>query len=148
MKVRFNRWYNAVLTVLLSMLGFESCNPNGDGPVEYGAPHANYILKGMVTDEAGTPIQGIKITGPAPMVSSLLNQSVLTDASGAFELTEFTTYGEGRLTAEDIDGDANGGEFKSDTLYISTLPATKISEGDGWYMGKFEVNAAIKLKKK
>ena len=148
MKVRFNRWYNTILTVLLSMLGFESCDSGGDAPVEYGTPHADYIIKGMVTDEAGTPIQGIKITGPAPMVSSQLNQSVLTDASGAFKLDEFMSIVGGIITAEDIDGDANGGEFKSDTLYISTLPATKISEGDGWYMGKFEVNAAIKLKKK
>ena len=64
MKVRFNRWYNAVLTALLSMLGF-SCSLDepdeyGSTPVEYGTPHADYILKGTVTDEAGTPIKGIK----------------------------------------------------------------------------------------
>ena len=148
MKVRFSRWYNAVLTVLLSMLGFESCDSNGDAPVEYGAPHADYQVKGIVTDEAGTPIQGIRITGPSPMVSSMQNQTTLSDASGAFELTEFTSYGSEMIIAEDIDGDANGGEFKSDTLNIRELPSTKISEGKSWYMGKYEVNAAIKLKKK
>ena len=60
MKVRFNRWYNAVLTALLSMLGF-SCSsdePEEYGPIvlEYGVPHADYIVKGTVTDETGTPI--------------------------------------------------------------------------------------------
>ena len=40
MKVRFNRWYNAVLTALLSMLGFgcsseEPMDMYGP-PVEYG----------------------------------------------------------------------------------------------------------------
>ena len=64
MKVRFNRWYNAVLTALLSMLGF-SCSLDepdeyGSTPVEYGTPHADYILKGTVTDEVGAPIKGIK----------------------------------------------------------------------------------------
>ena len=66
MKVRFNRWYNAVLTALLSMLGY-SCSSDDivdeyGVPVEYGVPTAHFIMKGTVTDEAGTPIQGIKAT--------------------------------------------------------------------------------------
>ena len=66
MKVRFNRWYNAVLTALLSMLGY-SCSSDDivdeyGVPVEYGVPTAHFIMKGTVTDEAGTPIQVIKAT--------------------------------------------------------------------------------------
>ena len=47
MKVRFYRWYNAVLTALLSMLGY-GCSSSEDpldmygAPVEYGAPHGRY----------------------------------------------------------------------------------------------------------
>ena len=64
MKVRFNRWYNAVLTALLSILGFgcsseEPMDMYGP-PVEYGTPQADFILKGTVTDEIGTPVQGLK----------------------------------------------------------------------------------------
>ena len=67
MKVRFNRWYNAVLTTLLSMLGY-SCSLTNDEPDMYGSilmygvvnPDATYEVKGTVTDEGGTPVEGIK----------------------------------------------------------------------------------------
>ena len=61
MKVRFNRWYNAVLTALLSMLGF-GCSSSEDQTyvAMYGAPADRFQIRGQVTDEAGTPIQGIK----------------------------------------------------------------------------------------
>ena len=150
MKVRFNRWYNALLTMLLSMLGFESCSSLGEEvPVEYGVPHANYIVKGIVTDEAGAPIQGIKVTGPAPTYSSMINQTAITDESGSFKLEEFTSFHGGYIAVEDTDGEANGGDFKSDTLNIYDIKDSKqIEQGERWYEGKFEVTANFKLKKK
>lgn len=154
MKVRFNRWYNALLTVLLSMLGFESCSSEsleeyGSPIVEYGCPHADYIVKGTVTDEAGKPVQGIKITAPASSDTDAATQTALTDGSGAFKLKEFSNMRGNFLIAEDIDGDANGGEFKSDTLNVLEIKNPKqIEKGKGWYNGKFEVTADFKLKKK
>ena len=53
MKVRFNRWYNAVLSTLLTMLGFGACS---DSVVEYGTPNADFQIKGQVTYEGGIPI--------------------------------------------------------------------------------------------
>ena len=47
MKLRSHRWYNAVLAALLSMLGY-GCS-SSDEPVEYGTPHADYMIKGQVT---------------------------------------------------------------------------------------------------
>ena len=58
MKVRFNRWYNAVLTALLSMLGY-GCSSSEDptDALMYGVvPVAEYQIRGQVTDEAGTPV--------------------------------------------------------------------------------------------
>ena len=53
------------------------------------------------------------------------------------------------LIVEDIDGEANGGEFLSDTLDIDYDKAVKVKEGEGrWYQGKFEVSQDVKLKKK
>ena len=71
MKVRFNRWYNAVLTVLLSLMGY-SCSSDDIvdeygvpiAEVAYGCPYADYVVKGQVTDEAGNPIPGIQVTAP------------------------------------------------------------------------------------
>ena len=166
MKVRFNRWYNAVLTALLSMLGF-SCSLDepdeyGSTPVEYGAPHADYILKGTVTDETGTPVQGIKTSLKEVYKDEghiYGMDSIQTNPSGNYQFTyrlgsDF--YGKPheigehiKLIVEDIDGEANGGEFLSDTLDIDYNKAVKVGEGDNhWYAGKYEVTTDVKLKKK
>ena len=56
---------------------------------------------------------------------------------------------ETRLIAEDVDGEANGGEFQSDTLDIDLEKGILIDEGDGYMKGDtYEVSQDIKLKKK
>lgn len=145
MKVRFNRWYNALLTALLAMLGYESCTQHGLD--EYGTPTVDYQVKGFVTDLQGTPIQGIKVRAPYNFDGSE-GQSVLTDENGRFELDEFHSMLYGKLYVEDIDGEDNGGEFQSDTIDIWDLPKKEVEKGSGWYEGKYEVTANIKLKQK
>ncbi len=159
MKVRFNRWYNAILTALLSMLGY-GCSldePEEYGPIvmEYGVPHADYMVKGTVTDEAGTPIRGIKtaLKGFYPGVEEVYVDgidSIQTDASGQYQLKyEGAPHNYLKLIVEDIDGEANGGEFLGDTLDISFDKGEKLKDGNGnWYMGEFEIQKDIKLKKK
>ena len=160
MKVRFNRWYNAVLTALLSILGF-SCSLDepdeyGSTPVEYGTPHADYILKGTVTDEAGTPIKGIKTSlkeiskdDTGTYVFGI--DSIQTNESGNYQLKNSGMPYDKRvkLVVEDIDGEANGGEFLNDTLDIDYGKAVEVEEGDHhWYDGKYEVTTDVRLKKK
>lgn len=153
MKVRFNHWYNAVLTALLSMLGY-SCS-SSDGPVEYGTPSANYEVKGCVTDEAGVPVQGIKTF--VKLVETYNNKvyvkgmdSILTNESGNYQL-KYSGGGFDRrmkLIVKDIDGPANGGQYKSDTLDIDYDKAVKVKNGDGhWFMGDYEITKNIQLKK-
>ena len=49
----------------------------------------------------------------------------------------------------DVDGEANGGEFASDTLDIDYESAEQIKKGDGnWYEGTFRITQNIQLKKK
>lgn len=159
MKVRINRWYNTVLTALLTMLGY-GCSSEEPMDMygviaEYGVPNADYIIKGTVTDEAGTPVQGIKTVvkempeGYSEYAYSI--DSTLTDAAGKYQMKtniDFGTQGK-KLVVQDIDGEANGGEFMSDTIDISKFEAKKIGEGDRhWYDGKFEIQADVKLKKK
>lgn len=160
MKVRFNRWYNAVLTALLSILGF-SCSLDepdeyGSTPVEYGTPHADYILKGTVTDEAGTPIKGIKtslkeISKDDTGTHVFGIDSIQTNESGNYQLKNSGMPYDKRvkLVVEDIDGEANGGEFLNDTLDIDYGKAVEVEEGDHhWYDGKYEVTTDVRLKKK
>lgn len=157
MRVRFNRWYNAVLTTLLSILGYgcssdESLDMYGS-PVEYGSPHADYIVKGTITNESGTPVQGIKtsLKEVSENVKTAYGiDSVQTNATGDFQLKYTGMERKSiKLIVEDIDGEANGGEFLSDTLDIDYDNAVKVKEGEGrWYQGKFEVSQDVKLKKK
>ena len=159
MKVKFNRWYNTVLTVLLSMLGYTSCsNDEDDGRdvLMYGVPSSAFRYKGLVTDEAGTPVQGIKMSVNMilPTVEEGVKEvygidSVLTDTSGRYQLIGYGANTETKLLVEDIDGEANGGEFQSDTLDIDFEKRIKIKEGDGNMNGdSYEINQDIKLKKK
>lgn len=155
MKVRFNRWYNAVLTVLLGLLGLESCDSEGGGMVEeYGCPSSDYIIKGTVTDEAGTPVQGIKTslkqiykTETETYIGGI--DSVQTGVSGDFLLKYNGMQQKNiKLIVEDIDGEANGGEFLSDTLDINYDKAVQTKKGEGWYSGTYEIAQDVKLKKK
>ena len=159
MKVRFSRWYNAVLTALLSVLGF-SCSidePDEYGPIimEYGTPYADYVFKGSVTDEAGTPIQGIKTSLKSVFDNEnehyvLGLDSVETDVSGNYQLKYVGTQDRGlKIIVEDIDGEANGGEFLSDTLDIDYKKAVQTKKSDEfWYEGAYDISQDIKLKKK
>ena len=147
MKVRLTRWYNAVLTALLGLLGFESCDSNG--LEEYGCPYADYIIKGVVTDEAGIPIKGIKVIAPySSKMDSQYGQIVQTDTQGIFMLQEFSSLRGNDIIFEDIDGEDNNGLFQSDTINVESLPKTRLEKGSGWYEGKYEATANIKLKKK
>ena len=155
MKIRFNRWYNAVLTALLSMLGY-GCSSSEDptDALMYGVlPVAEYQIRGQVTDEAGTPVQGIKTSVKIIMSSPSADgkkeiyarDSVLTDASGKYDISFATTPGnpETKLIVEDIDGEANGGEFLSDTLDIDYEKAVHMDDSY-----RYELNMNVKLKKR
>lgn len=159
MKVRFHRWYNALLTSLLSLLGYGCSESSMDmygTPVicEYGVPHADYIVKGFVTDEAGKPVEGIKTSlkhvheaNETVYVSAI--DSVQTNASGNYQLQYMGMRNPTlKLIVEDIDGDANGGKFQNDTLDVDFEKAVQTKKGDGWYNGAFQISQNIKLKKK
>lgn len=161
MKVRFYHWYNAVLTALMSMLGYgcsleEPMDMYGTPVIcEYGAPTADYIVKGTVTDEAGKPIQGIKTSLKQVWQTDADDHvygidSIQTSESGDFQLkSNEIPAGQTKLIVEDIDGDANGGEFLSDTIDVDYKNAVKTKDGDGrWYSGVYEITQNVKLKKK
>ena len=155
MKVRFNRWYNALLSSLLAMLGFASCS--GDDDVEeYGVLIPNIEWRGTVTNEVEAPIQGIstlvkcaiKDYNDSSKVDYYTVDSVSTDANGRFVVhapdTKAPNY---KLILQDVDGDANGGTFQSDTLTLTDLVAEEIS-GDKDALKVYEIKNKIKLKKK
>ena len=162
MKVRFTHWYNAVLTALLGLLGFESCDsPDEYGPipVEYGTPYADYQFSGTVTYESNSPIKDIKVSAKFVYrkndggTGSYGGDSTLTDGSGKYTLEgrRFISDPDLKLIVEDMDGEANGGAFKSDTIDIDFDNAKKVKDpakGEYWSTGSYAINQDIKLKKK
>jgi putative lipoprotein (rSAM/lipoprotein system) len=113
---------NKIVVALLGLLGFSSCVVNIGGADMYGPPPVMYAplgfdfeLKGTVTDE-GNPIAGIHVTAKPgadsehsfgeAVTDSEGNYSIVTDIGGTFPLI---------VTVEDIDGEANGGDFATQT---------------------------------
>ena len=135
---RINQAIQGLLSTLLVLLGFSSCDKIG--ALEYGSPYVDFQVKGQVTDENGNPIEGICVTLEA-------SPDVLyTDADGRFESKEIRNVAVyGKIKFEDIDGPANG-SFLPDSANLEDLEQKQIEDEDGWYNGKFEVNVQQRLK--
>lgn len=160
MKVRFYRWYNVVLSSLLTLLGY-GCSVS-DEPMDmygtvlmYGVPSVRYCVNGNVTDEDGKPIKNIKASvKDGPYKDGTLYfpvDSTMTDAHGQFTIDNrnINNLASQKLILEDIDGEENGGEFQSDTLSLDQLDVKQVEPSSGaWDTGKYELTGTIRLKKK
>ena len=140
MKKRIIKNFDKIIVSLLGILGIcNSCNPK----VEYGAPHGEYELKGVITDKASSnPLKNIQIVRQKW-------DTVYTDAEGKYQFNrgweEKETY---YLKIEDIDGEENGGYFNSKELEVTFTKADQVKKGDGhWYEGKFSKTQNIELER-
>jgi putative lipoprotein (rSAM/lipoprotein system) len=127
----FIKGTNWALAGLLSLLGF-TCE---DAPAEYGVPHADYSVKGTVTDAAGTAIPGIEIRIKAHGEYEV-NEPAYTNEQGGFDVT-YGAFPKEKfvLTATDVDGEANG-SFKADSVEVVFSKNDFYKKGDDrWYEG-------------
>ena len=152
-------FWNKLVAVALGMLGFASCaeianididdDPSKEHICMYGMPSATYKVLGTVSDESGSPVEGIRVAIESKYSSYSQYDTLYTDSSGKYLFNR----GERGLwpdkvvvVFEDIDGEENGGEFESAE---ATPELKKVKEGDGsWYVGMFEAQADVTLKKK
>ena len=154
--MKTNKGMTRLLSCSMISLGFTSCdNETTDDvyPLEYGSPSVDYRVKGTVTDEAGNPIENIRViirnawdNTPNPY----MDDTVYTDKQGAFANEMNTTGGIGKQKVyfDDIDGEANGGTFQSDSTDLADMESTQGKEGSGnWYQGQYEFTVEKKLKK-
>ncbi len=140
---------NRILAAILVLLGFSSCGEGKEPMPEYGTPSVSYRIKGTVTDKDNAPIKGIKVVISDECKYDTDDITVYTDADGKFtgpHTYSFSLYGQ-TVTFEDVDGEDNGGRFKSATLGIDDMTAKKVEEGGDWYSGDYEVTADVKLEK-
>lgn len=141
---------------LLALLGFQSCNILNFGMCMYGQPHADFTVKGTVSDEDGKPVEGIKTVVDAYRNSGgksylEFTDTLYTDKSGKIE-SKTTTLFSGNdmnvyVTLTDVDGELNGGDFAENV--IEKVPVVQVKEGDNsWYNGGFESEFEAVMKKK
>lgn len=147
-----------VLSGLLALLGFSACSDeNGDEiRSEYGSPIVDYQVKGQVTDAEGNPIEGIQVIAKPTygVYTDATNSSwknadtTYTDAEGNFESSLLQNVAmEGKLLFEDVDGEANGGVFQTDSASLQEAETVQLEERDGWYMGRYELTLNKQLAK-
>ena len=143
------RKINCLLTGLLAIIGF-SCGENGEIPCEYGSPHANFQIKGKVTDMKGEPIPDLQVrinpSGESHPQGWLHTNTLQTDTNGdfIFSKTDFP-FMEYRLIIEDIDWDKNKAIYASDTITV-TFDSNDFSGGEGWSLGSASKEIQIQLK--
>lgn len=138
-KHHFLKSVNVIIAALLSLLGFSTaCDI--DAPVEYGTPHAKYIVNGKVTAaKSGEAINHIQVASE--------QDTTTTDANGAYQLIQEDFPGDltFELSFTDTDGDPNGSFAPLDTTVVFTNP--EFVNGDkGWYNGETEKEFNIQLK--
>ena len=136
-----------IIKFLLICLGFKSltaCDVEvWQGTVEYGTPYAEYEVKGRVSDAEGTPISGVRVSiGEENLVDSV----AVTDVDGRFHVNHGThpfnnsTFD---ILFTDIDGEAGGGLFESDTV---TVRAELVKEGENtWDSGDYAVPGEVEV---
>ena len=162
-----NRWkVSGLLSGALALLGFAGCSNNSESLL-YGTPSVDYRVVGTVTDEQGNPLKDIQVVVENPYAweyyddegkpiksqyetGELAPDTLYTDKDGKFEShwTEAFSDNEMVVGCEDIDGEANGGEFQTKRLTRNELDSKRLKKGDDWYAGKYEYSQTIQLKRK
>jgi len=154
-KKSFFRFFDKAILLLLGSFGmFSACNLI-ETPVEYGMPHADFELKGIVTDDATSqPIKNIRVIRPhfleseydhLPPEYKLFGDTVYTDENGKY-IFEYNGMGKQyQLKFEDIDGMENGGLFQPKEIEGKFTQADQVKKGSGWYEGKFAKTQDVAL---
>lgn len=136
---------NRLLSGAMALLGFSACGSNGENSLEYGMPHADYEIKGRVTDEAGNELAGMRVITKALLGevpdNPYLRDTVATNAAGRFVLEKKyeTSEGRYRVVCEDP-----AGVYRADSTDMQMKP----KGGKGWYQGSDSKEVNFELKKR
>lgn len=141
-----------LLAGALGMLGFVGCDGVGEAPDMYGCPIVDFQVKGAVISEDGMPLKGIRVITRTAWDNDVDDaDTVYTDAKGEFKSHELSSVGidKQKVYFDDVDGEENGGAFKSDSIDVRDMEKKQLNQENGWYTGKYEYSTKdpVKLKK-
>ena len=154
----------SLLSGTLALLGFAGCNSNSEIPCLYGSPSVDYRVVGTVTDEQGKPLKDIQVivknpngwsyyddnTSRESLPPQVIPDTLYTDKDGKFTSNNVHAISVSKFTVEiqDIDGEANGGEFLQKQLTKNDFNEKRIKKGKGFYNGEYEYSQTVQLKRK
>ena len=133
---------------VLGVLGFSACSDDPESAsVAYGVRVLKYCYKGTVTDEDGNPIKGINVVMKGHFDSKESSLTISTDDNGEFKsgILVFSKDNVSEVEFVDVDGEANGGEFKSSTLKNGDMTSKDTHKEENYDL---EYSATVKLKRK
>ena len=159
------RWnVESLLSGALALLGFAGCSNINDAPDLYGTPSVDYKVIGTVTDEQGKPLKDIQVivknpngwsyyddnTSRESLPPQVIPDTLYTDKDGKFTSNNVHAISVSKFTVEiqDIDGEANGGEFLQKQLTKNDFNEKRIKKGKGFYNGEYEYSKTVQLKRK
>ena len=159
------RWnVESFLSGALALLGFAGCSNINDAPDLYGTPSVDYKIIGTVTDEQGKPLKDIQVivknpngwsyyddnTSRESLPPQVIPDTLYTDKDGKFTSNNVHAISVSKFTVEiqDIDGEANGGEFLQKQLTKNDFNEKRIKKGKGFYNGEYEYSKTVQLKRK
>ena len=159
------RWnVESFLSGALALLGFAGCSNIKDAPDLYGTPSVDYKVIGTVTDEQGKPLKDIQVivknpngwsyyddnTSRESLPPQVIPDTLYTDKDGKFTSNNVHAISVSKFTVEiqDIDGEANGGEFLQKQLTKNDFNEKRIKKGKGFYQGEYELSKDVQLKRK
>ena len=134
----------STLTFLASaaaLAAISACSADMMG--EFGTPHAEFEIKGIVADEQGTPLNGIAVIYDDTLLSP---DTLYTGTDGRF-LIEGTMFPREEMTLKfkDLDEELNGGLFETKTVKVKMEQVEQSLES--WNYGRFVGETEVTLKK-
>ena len=109
-------WDKIIVLLLGSSAVLYSC-------AKYGMLVPEYEINGIVTDkETAKPIQNIRVIRPTYFGAD----TMYTNAQGKFHSIQQDSP---HLIVEDIDGEANGGEFETQEVFVKYTDADLVKKG-------------------
>ena len=141
-------YLNKVLGAMIGALGLTGCVavkygvPDDGGMVAmYGCPVATFAAEGMVTNEQGEPIKGVKVTaGERQYMSEESMGKALTDEQGQYHITIDRMFPADSIW---LYADDSTGVYASDSTKVKVEYE---GNGDGmWDMGNGRAEADFRL---
>ncbi len=148
--LRKSNWIMKIFALIFPTIILTGC------PAMYGSPYASYTTSGSVTTERGRALEGIKVSVSDHSYTDSLGQKELyfagyaiTDSNGKYVIDFNSDFMVDMIViAEDIDGEAGGGEYQSDTVIVEKV-FNYWGGGSGLYGGHTDIpDINFKLKKK